>query len=83
MMMIMMIWTNNLKDFFFFPRKVMVRFPGGVFSKHPYYFIFKSQHFSNKNAYQEKRKNILLYIILKLYDTQNTLWNSTEQIEKV
>lgn len=73
---------NNLIDFPFLPWKIMARFAGGVFSKHPYFLIFKFQHFSNTDAHQEKRKNTLLSIILKLYDTQDTLWNFIEQIEK-
>lgn len=60
----------------------MATFAGGVFSKHPYFLIFKSQYFSNTKAHQEKRINILLSIILRLCDTQNTLWNFTKQIDK-
>lgn len=31
---------------------------------------------------RKKNKLIVLFIILKIYDNQNTLWSLTEQIEK-
>ena len=61
----------------------MARFAGGVCSENihiPLYStlkIFQAQMLTRK-----KTKLIVLFIILKIYDTQNTLWSLTEQIEK-